>query len=348
MKRAISLFSGGGGLDCGVEEAGFNNICSIEIDPNCAETLRKNSGSSKKVWNVDVRAISPVGLAASLGIGIGDLELLHGGPPCQSFSQIGKRAELCDERGLLAFEMIRFAQEIRPKAVLIEQVGNFLKAKFSDSLTVVDEFRRRFDEIGYTLESKLLDASRFGVAQKRQRAILVAVRSDTIAAGKYAHPKGDDNLKSVAEALLGLPDAKPKSDIGSAFPNHIDVTPPRDRVRISMVLEGEWLSKSDAPAELKGNLQRKDTTKFRRLSSSEPSITLRCGEIFFHPKLNRYITPREAARIHGYSDKHVFYGPIRGRSGTVKNLDQHRQVANSVPPPLGFAVASSIREQLCL
>jgi DNA (cytosine-5)-methyltransferase 1 len=63
----------------------------------------------------------------SLGLGVGDLELLNGGPPCQSFSQIGKRAELFDERGLLAFEMVRFTDAIRPKAVLIEQVGNFTR-----------------------------------------------------------------------------------------------------------------------------------------------------------------------------------------------------------------------------
>ncbi|MDD4622472.1 MAG: DNA cytosine methyltransferase, partial [Kiritimatiellae bacterium] len=99
---------------------------------------------------------------------------------------------------------------------------------------------------------------------------------------------------------------------------------------------------ADAPLTLKCNLTKKDTTKYRRLHRLEPSLTLRCGEIFFHPLEDRYLTPREYLRIHSYPDSHVLCGPIRGRTGTVKNLDQHRLVANSVPPPLARAIAEQI------
>ena len=348
MNRAISLFSGAGGLDIGIGKAGFVNLCSIELDPHCVSTLRNNSVHSKKIWNIDIRAVSPSGLLTSLGLAKGDIELLHGGPPCQSFSQIGKRLELSDARGELAFEMLRFADEMRPKAVIIEQVANFVKAKFTTNATIVDEFSRRFELIGYKLFWRILDASEHGVAQRRKRAFLIAFRSDTIGTDRFTFPAGSDLVRSVSEVISDLPKPQKKGDLRDGIANHIDITPSRDRERIAPVLEGEWLSKSNAPKSLIGGLSKKDTTKFRRLARHEPSLTLRCGEIFFHPLEDRYITPREAARIHGYDDRYEFMGPIRGRTGTVRNLDQHRQVANSVPPPLAAAIGKSVRDALCL
>ena len=71
---------------------------------------------------------------------------------------------------------------------------------------------------------------------------------------------------------------------------------------------------------------------------------MRGGEIFFHPLEDRYLTPREYMRIHGYPDSYILRGPIRGRTGTVKDLDQYRQVGNSVPPPLAKAIAIKVKE----
>ena len=93
-----------------------------------------------------------------------------------------------------------------------------------------------------------------------------------------------------------------------------------------------------------GGLTKKDTTKFLRLDRNRPSNTLRGGEIFYHPIEDRYLTPREYMRIHGYPDNYVLRGPIRGRTGAVRDLDQHRQIGNSVPPPLAKAVAIKIKE----
>jgi DNA (cytosine-5)-methyltransferase 1 len=102
----------------------------------------------------------------------------------------------------------------------------------------------------------------------------------------------------------------------------------------------------NAPSEVKGRLTKKDTTKFLRLGRKKQSNTLRCGEIFFHPTQDRYLTPREYMRLHGFPDDYILQGPIRGRSGSVKNLDQHRQIANSVPPPVARALAAALAERL--
>ena len=138
--KALSLFAGAGGLDIGVGNAKFETVCSVELDPHCVSTLRRNA-RRKAVWLVDIRALDPSRVANSLGLEPGELGLLHGGPPCQPFSQIGKQRGLADPRGDLVFEMVRFADAMRPKAVLIEQVPRFLNAMASDSETMEDVLR---------------------------------------------------------------------------------------------------------------------------------------------------------------------------------------------------------------
>ena len=127
----------------------------------------------------------------------------------------------------------------------------------------------------------------------------------------------------------------------------MDVTPAGDRRRIHGVPEGSHLARElHLPADQRGGLTKKDTTKFLRVNRKEPVNTLRCGEIFYHPTEDRYLKPRECMRIHGYPDNYLLKGPIRGRSGQVRDLDQHRQVANSVPPPVALVIADAIRASL--
>lgn len=340
---ALSLFSGAGGLDIGVDRGGFKTICSIESDVHCAATLRRNA-RKKAIWNIDVRAVCPRLALDALGVKRGDIGLLYGGPPCQPFSQIGKRAGLADVRGALVFEVARFAKGMRPKAVIIEQVPTFLSACLASGKPLIEELSEAFEDLGYDLYANILNTADYGVAQLRRRAIIVCVP----AGQKFCFPLRNAKARPVGNVLNGLPKPAKKGEIPS-MPNHIDITPKRDRERISFVPEGGWLSKApNVPPDILRNLTRKDTTKFRRLDRQLPSLTLRCGEILYHPLEDRYITPREAARIQGFPDHHVLLGPIRGRTGQVRDLDQHRQVANAVPPPLAKAVARSVGGSLCL
>lgn len=341
---AISLFAGAGGLDVGVDGAGFRTICAVELDAHCVSTLRRNA-RGKTVWQVDVRALDPAGVAASLNLKPGDLALLHGGPPCQPFSQIGKKGGIGDPRGQLASQMVRFADGLRPAAVVIEQVPKFLDAPVTSDMTMVDALSEEFARIGYAVRTNLLDASDYGVAQKRKRTIIVTVPDGQAFDFPLVRAQ---QPPTVGDAIGDLPEAMPP-DRDPLVPNHIDITPPRDRHRISFVAEGEWLSKTpDAPPDVVQRLTPKDSTKFRRLHRNLPSLTLRCGEALYHPTEDRYLTPREAARIQGFPDRHVFVGPIRRRTGNVRDLDQHRQVANAVPPPLARSVAATVKSALCL
>ena len=362
---AMSLFSGAGGLDIGVIQAGFDVLSCVELDPNACATLRhavsKRNGNTI-IFEGDIKAFSPEQMLQAVGKEPGEVDLLFGGPPCQAFSLIGKQKALDDERGMLLFQMIRYTKAIRPRVVLMEQVKGLLSAKDANGLRggVLQMLLKDFSELGYVAKYKVCLAADYGAAQLRERVILVATRDQNgfeFPQPLYQNPT-ESNLfcdlppwRTVGEVLEGLGTPSPKQKGTTLYPeecrNHVDVTPERDRERIHYVPEGLYLaSQKKLPKDILGNLQPRDTTKYLRLHRQKPSNTLRCGEIFFHPTEDRYLTPREYMRIHGYPDDYVLMGPIRSRTGKVKNLDQHRQVANSVPPPLAKAIASQIRDYL--
>jgi len=346
----ISLFSGGGGLDIGVHEANYRTLACIELDGNACETLRHNQGRyfpDATIINSDLNAVSVEALMKQCKIKPGELDLLFGGPPCQTFSQIGKQGSLRDARGKLLFSMVEYAKKLMPRAILIENVKALQSAPDLAGKRggVVRDLKQELESIGYKVSSKVINSADFGVAQLRQRLFIVALKGDM----EFQFPEPTQKMhayKTVGEALAGLPKPVAKGE-EPVVPNHVDVTPERDKARISYVEEGTFLAKMiHAPDDIKGRLSPKDTTKFLRLGRTKQSNTLRCGEIFFHPTEERYLTPREYMRIHGFPDNYTLLGPIRGRSGTVKNLDQHRQVANSVPPPVARIIAKAISEHL--
>ena len=325
--KAISLFSGAGGLDLGLAEVGIETLACVEIDRHCVSTLERNT--TAQALAVDARSLDPCSVMNSLGVS--KIDVLHGGPPCQPFSQIGKRNGSEHKDGLLIFEFLRWVRELQPAWFIIEQVKGLLAHR-----DLMNTLVTHSDLAGYSIQSQTVNALDFGVPQQRERVIFVGSR---MSANILNGLKRKAFVRVIGDAIGTLP------PVGSdAIPNHIDVTPARDRERISYVKEGEWLSKSVAPPDIIRNLTRKDTTKYRRLHRSQPSLTLRCGEIFYHPTEDRYLTPREYMRLHGFPDSYELAGPIRRRTGQVSNLDQHRQVANSVPPPLAAAVGRAIIE----
>jgi DNA (cytosine-5)-methyltransferase 1 len=355
---AISLFSGAGGIDIGVTKAGFEVLACVEIDPYACETLRANISQKRgktKVIEADIKKIDPAELISELGLKPGELDLLVGGPPCQSFSQIGKRESLDDARGLLLFEMVRFAAIIEPKAILIENVKGLLNAIDAENKVggAFELLIKELEMLNYIPKWKVVNSAEYGVAQLRQRVFIVATKKSN----EFYFPEATHNSKKQQSLLFKTQEfvtvGEVISDLAAPYKlngyipedSHLDVTPKGDIFRITGVPEGSHLSgQLHLPIEQRGKLGKKDTTKFKRLSNTAPSNTLRCGEIFFHPTEDRYLTPREYMRIHGYPDEYVLRGPIRGRSGRVRFLDQHRQVANSVPPPVAEILAKAILE----
>jgi DNA (cytosine-5)-methyltransferase 1 len=358
--KALSLFSGAGGIDIGIRNAGFSVLACVERDPFCCETLRTNISRESldtKIIEDDIRNIHPATLMSDLNLKLGELDLLVGGPPCQAFSQIGKRLSIQDERGMLLFEMPRFAKVFRPKVILIEQVKGLLNAQDHNKVIggVFTMIIRELEDIGYKTKWRLLLAADYGVPQMRQRVFIVA----TLGEVNFDFPDPTYSSVNNAKPLFDLPIHRTVGEVISTLPipasrnaqrvedSHIDITPAGDRYRIHGVPEGQHLAaQHHLPAEQRQKLTKKDTTKFRRMSRTSPAITLRCGEVFFHPTEDRYLTVRECMRIHTYPDDYILKGAIRGRSGQVKNLDQYRQIANSVPPLLAEHLGQAIMECL--
>ena len=362
--RALSLFSGCGGMDIGIRKAGFNVAACIEVDRFACESLRWNNEikkNSSKVIHADITRVDPQTLADDIQINKGGLSLLFAGPPCQSFSLAGKQLGLSDPRGPLLFEIIRFAKFFKPKVILLEQVKGLLSAKDSAGKKgrVFTSFLNQLEGAGYIPKWQIMLAADFGVSQLRERLFVVATLGHNgFLFPDRTHASIDEckNLfplqpyKTVGSAIngIGKPEIKVKGqNVFNRTDSHVDVTPARDRERISQVPEGCYLAaQTHLGSELRRGLTSKDTTKYLRLHRKRPSNTLRCGEIFYHPTEDRYLTPREYMRIHGYPDDYELKGPIRSRTGTVNNLDQHRQVANSVPPPLAHVLGVSIKRYI--
>lgn len=357
---AFSIFSGAGGMDIGVMQAGFEILACIELDHNCCDTLRENikrENRETKVYEGDIRTFSPKSIMNDLSIKEGHIDLLFGGPPCQAFSQIGKQLSLQDDRGMLLYQVLRYAEALKPHAIMMEQVKGLLTAKDLNGNPggVFNSFIEKLEALGYVPKWKVMLAAEYGVPQLRERVILVATRKPNgfvFPSPTHASPERCSGLfallpyVTVGDVINDLEEPLQKTDTSTIPDNsHYDVTPKRDRERIHGVPEGKNLSSQlQLPIEQRGRLTKKDTTKFLRLNRSKPSNTLRGGEIFYHPIADRYLTPREYMRIHGFPDDYVLRGPIRGRTGTVKDLDQHRQVGNAVPPPLAKLVALQIKE----
>ncbi|MCG3775260.1 MAG: Modification methylase HpaII [Nitrospira sp.] len=356
---ALSLFSGAGGMDIGVRQAGFQVLAEVEFDKHCCNTLRaaaERERTGTVVVEEDIRQLAPELLRKKLGIKPGELDLLFGGPPCQSFSLAGKQMGLDDERGLLLFEMARFAKVLKPKVILMEQVKGLLSAKGKHNRRgeVFELFLKDLEDAKYIPKWRVILAADFGVPQLRERLFVVATRKHN---GFVFPERTHASLEEcsglfplephvpVGKVLEGLGTPAPKQPGTTSYDptdGHVDVTPSRDRERIHPVPEGSYLAaQTHVSDELRRGLSPKDTTKYLRVHRNRPANTLRCGEIFYHPTEDRYLTPREYMRIHGYPDAYRLTGPIRSRTGTVRNLDQHRQVANSVPPPVARVLAET-------
>ncbi|NER39283.1 MAG: DNA (cytosine-5-)-methyltransferase [Oscillatoria sp. SIO1A7] len=172
---AVSLFSGAGGMDLGVAQAGFKVLASIEKDPYCCETLRFAAwldNLETEVIEADVTNIEPQQLMNELSLKAGELDLLFGGPPCQPFSQIGQKKGLEDERGLLLFQILRFAEALQPKFISIEQVKGLLSARGTngDKGAIFNLLIAELEKIGYVPRWQVVNAANYGVPQLRGRS----------------------------------------------------------------------------------------------------------------------------------------------------------------------------------
>lgn len=184
----ISLFSGAGGLDIGLERAGFKAISLNEIEPVFCETLRANQTyrhsdglnyfDTAEILNADIRSLSAKDLTANEP---GEIDLLVGGPPCQAFSSSGKQLSVLDPRGELITQFYRMVDEVKPKMLLFENVRGIVTARDATGEPggVIKGLLNNFKEIGYSCRAVLLNAADYGGYQRRVRCFILGTRNGT-------------------------------------------------------------------------------------------------------------------------------------------------------------------------
>lgn len=330
-KTCIELFAGAGGLALGLELAGFEEIGLVEFDSKACETLKMN----RPEWNVieeDIVEVSKRDLLKEFNIKEGELDLLSGGYPCQSFSYAGKKLGLDDVRGTMFYYYAEFIKQLKPKMFLAENVkGLTTHDKGKTIQTMIDVFK----DLGYSVEWKVLNAWDYGVAEKRQRVVIIGIRNDLKDKIKFEYPKPHEYKPVLRDVLKNVPDS-----IGAKYPESkkkvFDLVPPG----------GYW---KDLPDDVARDYMKScyfmgggRTGIARRLSWDEPSLTLTCSPMMkqtdrCHPDESRPFTTREYARIQSFPDEWQFAGKMN---------DIYKQIGNAVPVNLAKCVGEAIMNAL--
>lgn len=192
----IDLFAGAGGLSCGLQMAGFHPILANELVPEYAATYRHNHASTELIVD-DVRNVVESNLRKRLSLKKGELDLLAGGPPCQGFSVNAPIRSLDDQRNHLFKDFLRVAEELRPKAILIENVPGMISLGRG---TVVAQIEKELIRLGYAVSHRILFAGHHGVPQMRYRTVFIAIRNPDAA---IVFPDPEYDARGVANFAGG-------------------------------------------------------------------------------------------------------------------------------------------------
>jgi DNA (cytosine-5)-methyltransferase 1 len=302
---SVEICAGAGGQALGLEMAGFLHHVLVEIDNTCCGTLRLN----RKQWNVvnmDLKHFD--------GSPYHGADILAGGVPCPPFSVAGKQLGARDERDLFP-EALRLVDEIRPRAILLENVRGFLDAVFEDYR---NKLKRQLKRLGYVADWRLVNASDFGVPQLRPRVVIVALRKDLV--DHFSWPTiRRHNPPTVGQTLYDLmsshnwrgadawrnraDDIAPTIVGGSKKHGGPDLGPTRaKRAWASLGVDGHGIADSPPTESFVG----------------VPRLTLRM-----------------VARLQGFPDHWEFSG---------RKTPAYRQIGNAFPPPVAEAVGKQIME----
>lgn len=373
---AVDLFAGAGGMSLGFEQAGFDVLAAVDNDPVHLAVHERNFAHSFALCH-DVGAVTAEALHAAIGKGWsltrregewdGVVDCLFGGPSCQGFSDMG-RQNPDDDRNNLVFEFARVARELKPRSFVIENVPGLLFPKVRYHL---DRLLAELKDAGYRLVQELpflLDASEYGVPQKRKRVFIVGVLDGV---DLPRRPEATCS-PTIAEALDDLPAIEDLDELLTSDRLHMSAAMVERmaasasayatslRTRQGLEYQRRWpdsiLTGSQRTVHQPSVVERfrsltpgsADTvSRTHRLDGDTYSPTLRAGTgrdhgSFtaprpIHHRLPRVITVREAARLHSFPDWFSF--------NTAK-WHALREIGNAVPPRLAAAVAGTVIEAL--
>ena len=363
MFKCVDLFCGAGGLSEGFRQNGFNILLANDFDAWCEATYKLNHPETNFISG-SIQEITAAQIQSELGIKQGELDCIIGGPPCQAFSVYNHQRGMHDERSGLFREYLRLVTGLLPKYVIIENVPGITSVE--DGIAVT-EIKQRLTKLGYNVESAILKAEDYGVAQERRRLVFIGNRINAdVIFPTPTHGEGLLPYLTVWDAISDLPPLKngegeevakyklpPQSDYQKAIRdgaqmifNH--VAPSLGAVnleRLKYIPEGgSWrdIPQELLPAGMKRARRSDHTKRYGRLRRNgfASTILTKCDPhwgAFFHPTQDRVISVREAARLQCFPDKRRFEG---------SRVEQYKQVGNAVPVLLSAAVAKVVNNAL--
>ncbi len=349
--RILDLFSGAGGFSYGMEKnKHFRTAIAVDFNPNALATFKHNMPDTQiingDITNAEVKN-QIIDLSKKLQV-----NMIIGGPPCQGFSLKGKKLGLDDPRNYLFNEYLSIVETLQPDVFTIENV----KALLSTSAGwFKNQIIEKVQKLGYHVRYGILNASRFGVPQARERAIFICSKDKEISL-----PTGMDKIVTVREAISDLAYLDSgEGDFEQDYLNEPTSEYQSERRKNSKKLYNHKASNHSAvaikklsmippecgkehlPQELLGRQQFSGTWGRLKWDSVSPTIDTRfdasSNGTNNHPYLNRAITPREAARLQSFDDDFIFIGA---------KVQIRQQIGNAVPPLMAKAIADKIYEEI--
>jgi DNA (cytosine-5)-methyltransferase 1 len=338
----IESFCGAGGMSLGIKSAGFDIRCAFDLNEFAVATYNKSVGRNAFVG--DASLVTSAELLERSNLSVGELDIFSGGPPCQGFSKQRKGAHLLeDPRNSLIKYYVDFVLGLKPKYFILENVAIFGQKR---GRVYLDELASILKD--YTLYPHFYNAADYGLAQTRERFVLVGIeRSFTI---PFIIPSPTVNKwRTVGEVLGDLPEPPENYTVHPEYSNHQRARVTEINIkRFSHVPQGGgW---QDIPYDLRLDCHKKADVKsggwpdvYGRLVWDGQCPTITGGFDSFtrgrygHPLHDRPLTPREAARLQGFPDYVNFQGPRQ---------EVRYQIGNAVPPPLAKAIAQNIKAVL--
>jgi len=339
MFTCVETFAGAGGMALGLREAGYELKYAFDIEKSAVDTYRENIADHAHVR--DIRLVSGNDILGE--IGLSELDVLSGGPPCQGFSKQKRGAHLNnDDRNDLVREYARLIDEIKPKAFIFENVQIFGQKRGRELIEFMEEKLSNYNIFRF-----FTVASDFGLAQRRTRFVMIGIRRDV--SNGIPVLAGESVRRTVKDEISHFPPPPDDYREHPNVPNHI-------KCRITKLNEerfrhvpqgGGWI---DIPEHLRLDCHKGvDTSKggwpdvYGRLSWDGQAPTITAGFDSFtrgrygHPEQDRSLTLREGARLQGFPDDFRFLG---------NRSEVRLQIGNAVPPPLATAIGNAIKRVL--
>lgn len=314
----ISTFAGAGGSTLGYSMAGFNELLAVELDKNAAETFRMNFPEID-LYHGDITELTVEEILARTKLQPGDLDVFDGSPPCQGFSNAGKRV-FDDERNFLFRHYVRILKGLMPKIFVMENVSGMVKGKMK---LIFAEIMRELKTCGYSVKAVLMNAKYFGVPQSRERLIFIGTRFDlekmpTFPKAKYlpiSFREATAGVETVGEPLRGkLGEIGRFARRGETFDKAVKRSGERKHKHFS-TLKMTW--------------DRVCPTVCKTMKPHMAGIV--------HPDANNMISLDALKRCGSFPDEFKFFGTTE---------DVWARIGNSVPPLLMKAIAENIRKIL--